>query len=91
MDHAVCGPYIKKILRNCNFKFNSAEPCSKMFDPSLSGEFAPWTELEIESAINITWVSSGSEFFGWTFASYYLAQAGFQFDALSTAPDLLIF
>ena len=54
MDHAVCGPYIKKILRNCNFKFNSAEPCSKMFDPSLSGEFAPWTELEIESAINIT-------------------------------------
>ena len=61
-----------KTLKTCNFKFNSAEPCSKIFDPSLSGEFAPWTELDIESAINITWVSSGSDIFEWTFASYCL-------------------
>ena len=62
-----------KTLKTCNFKFNSAEPCSKIFDPSLSGEFAPWTELDIESAINITWVSSGSEILGWTFGSYFFS------------------
>ena len=60
-----------KIVKTLDFKFSSAEPCSKMFDPSFRGEFAPWTELEIESAINTTCVSSGFDIFGWTFSSYF--------------------